>query len=87
MLGRLFFPEEYEPEIIKVYCNGNPRMPFDRFPSRLHTTAPVDIIEDKNAIVMRLRHTLFEILQGRGLRVVTINENHVQLLHSAQNVR
>ena len=54
MLFFLFFMKKYNAPIKSIDTYGNIRMLFNILPSLLHTFAPIDVIKDKNRIIMNM---------------------------------
>lgn len=72
-----FFFEKYDADKEQIYGEPHFRMAFNFLPGVFHALAPVNIIKNKNRIVVRLWKKRFKIMQGRGFLVIAIYKKQV----------
>ena len=72
-----FLPEKNDPGKEKVDAAADQWMFFYGFPGLFHFPAPMDIVKDKDRIVIYFWQQLLEIVFSGLSSVVTINKNKV----------
>ena len=72
-----FLPKKNDPDKEKVDTATDSRMFLNGFPGLFHFPAPVDVIKDKDRIVIYFWQQLLKIVFSGLSSVVTINKNKV----------
>jgi hypothetical protein len=69
-----FLPEKNDPYEKKVDRTANSRVHFYLLPGLLHFKAPVNIVKDKNGMVIHFWQQTIKIIQSWFTAVVTIDK-------------
>ena len=74
----LFLSKENETPKEGVNCHFYSRMLFDFLPCFFHFTGPVDVIKNKDGVIMYFREKFFKVIQGRLLLMITVEVYHIK---------
>ena len=77
MLFYLFIPKENQAPLKGIYANGHFRMRLDDLPGFLHAFTPINIVENKNGIIMNMIQTLVKVIKGGFFLMIAIKKNKV----------